>query len=422
MKCEMRNVKCEMRDMKYEMRDEKKPRGISYVFLWCLMVALVFFSACGNEEDHEEGEHHDDEHAHEHDPHEAEGVHFSEAQFEALGMEVGPLPRRNVASVIEASGELEVPPQNEATVTAILGANVASIQVIEGDEVEKGQVLAYLSHPNLTRLQSDYAEAHSQLQFLAQELARQKRLYEGEVGSGKTFQQTQADYRSRQASVNSYASQLRQLGLSPARIGQGKLYDRVPVVSPIEGFVTAVEVKTGQYVPPEKDLFEVVNTHHIHADLMVFEKDIYRVEEGQRVRFAVATLPNQELFAEIYSVGKRFEQQPKAVHVHAEIENASGKLIPGMYIRGQILTDSTETHALPEGALVREGERYVAFVAEREADAWQFSAVSVIPGTSHGGWVGVTFPESVPPDARFALNNAYYLNAEMKKGEAEHSH
>lgn len=394
----------------------------SVVSLLCWLVTFALLAACTGEADPAGGELTSEADAHEPHGHEEEGVYFSGEQFEALEMEVGPLPQRNLSSVVEANGRLEVPPQNEATVTAILGANVVSIQVIEGDSVKKGQVLAYLSHPNLTRLQSDYAQAYSRLQFLEQEFARQQRLYEEEVGSGKAFQQTRADFQAQQATVNSYASQLRQLGLRPARIHQGKLYDRVPVVSPIQGFVTAVEVKTGQYVPPEQDLFEIVNTHHIHADLMVFEKDVYRVEKGQWIRFTVATLPDQELYAEIYSVGKKFEQDPKAVHVHAEIKNTSGKLIPGMYIRGQILTDSTETYALPETALTREGEQYLAFRAENEDDAWQFHPVPVVTGTSYDGWVGVTLPEDVPKDTHFALNNAYYLEAEMKKEEAEHSH
>ncbi len=89
--------------------------------------------------------------------------------------------------MVEANGQLEVLPQHEATVTAILGANVTSIKVIEGDQVSRGQVLAYISHPNLTRLQTDYIRAYSQLQFLEKENQRQKRLYEEEVGSGKNL-------------------------------------------------------------------------------------------------------------------------------------------------------------------------------------------------------------------------------------------
>src|SRR5690606_7739128 len=118
----------------------------------------------------------------------------------------------------------------------------------------------------------------------------------------------------------------------------------------------------------ENVLFEIINTHHIHADLMVFEKDVYQIKEGQRVRFNVENLPDTELFAEIYSVGKKFEQDPKAVHVHAEIMNKTGRLIPGMYIKGEILTDSTESYALPEEAITRVGDRHFAFMAEKEME------------------------------------------------------
>ena len=75
-------------------------------------------------------------------------------KFNSLGISDS-LPTK-AFPVVKADGQLEVPPQYEATVTAILGGNITSIKVIEGDKVNKGQVLAYLSHPNLTRMQSDY--------------------------------------------------------------------------------------------------------------------------------------------------------------------------------------------------------------------------------------------------------------------------
>ena len=391
-------------------------------------MTIGLMSGCGENHEHTEGDGHGHEEEAAHSEHEGEGesVHFSSAQFEALDMKVDTLFKRNVSAVVQANGQLEVPPQNEATVTAILGANVSSIQVIEGEEVKKGQVLAYLSHPNLTRLQNDYLEAYNRLQYLEQEHQRQKRLYEEEVGSGKTFQQTQRDFRSAKGTAGSLESQLRQLGINPSRIREGSFYDQVPLVSPIDGSIVSVEVKTGQYVQPEKTLFEIVNTHHIHADLMVFEKDVYKVQKGQKVRFRVETLADRELFAEIYSVGKKFEQDPKAVHVHAEIENKTGKLIPGMYIKGEILTDSSYAYALLEEAIIREGDRHFAFLAKKEMEGenenWMFTPIEVITGNSNNGWLTVKFLQDIPSGALFAMNNAYYLMAEMKKGEGEHSH
>ncbi len=368
-----------------------------------------------------------DEHSDVTDGHHAENtVHLSKNQFDALGMKVDSLSNRNMSSTVRASGQLEVPPQNEASVTAIIGANIASVKVIEGEDVRKGQVLAYLSHPDLTRIQSEYMEAYNNLQVMSEDFERQKKLYEGEVASGKSFQQTRANFLTAQATEKGLASQLRLLGMRTSQIQQGNFYDVVPVVSPIDGSIVKVEIKTGQYVAPEKELFEIVNTHHIHADMMVFEKDIHRVEVGQRIRFRVETFPENELFAEIYSVGKKFEQDPKAVHVHAEIENKSGKLIPGMYIRGEILTGMETATALPEASIVREGDRFYAFLAEDESDGqtqrWMFTPVEVRPGAVDNGWVSVKFVNELPAKPLFAMNNAYYLLAEMKKGEVEHDH
>jgi cobalt-zinc-cadmium efflux system membrane fusion protein len=186
--------------------------------------------------------------------------------------------------------------------------------------------------------------------------------------------------------------------------------------------VRKVGIKTGQYVAPQTNLFEIVNTDHVHADLMVFEKDIHKVAEGQKVRFKIQSIPDRELTAEIYSVGRTFEEAPQAVHVHAEIENREGALIPGMYIQGRIETASENTTALPLDALVVDGGKTYAFRAEREGDHWSFVPTEIITGKTEGEWATVRFLDPPAANTLFAQNNAHYLMAEMKKGDAEHSH
>ncbi|MBT8325251.1 MAG: efflux transporter periplasmic adaptor subunit, partial [Winogradskyella sp.] len=59
---------------------------------------------------------------------------------------------------------------------------------------------------------------------------------------------------------------------------------------------------------------------------------------------------------------------------------------------------------------------------EKENNDWSFKPVEVILGSKDGDWVSVQFTENIESNTKFAYNNAYYLNAEMKKGEAEHAH
>ena len=394
-----------------------------YKILTVMMIA-IFVSACGNKENHNENDGHSNNEEEKtevnKENNESEEVMLSQQQFDALKMKIDTLALRNMSGYVEANGTLEVPPQNEAAITTVIGANVVSIEVIEGDNVNKGQVVAYLSHPNIIQAQTDYLNAYSNSNFLKKNYERQQKLYEAGVGSGANFQKAEAEYDVSKAMVNGMEAQLKILNVNTSSVRNGTIAQHIALRSPIEGFVQKVDVKTGQYVEPQTELFEIVNTHHVHADLMVFEKDVYKVQKGQKVNFTVQSIPDTELTAEIYSVSKTFEDNPKAVHVHAEIENKKGNLIPGMYIQGKIQVDNTQTKALPESAVIKEGDRYYVFSVEKENDDWSFKPIEVVIGTKDGDWVSIQFIEDIESSTQFAYNNAYYLIAEMKKGEAEH--
>ena len=354
----------------------------------------------------------------------ADEVHLNQHQYDMMKMKVDTLAMRKMSTYVETNGELEVPPQNEASVTTIVGANINSIKVIEGDKVKKGQTLATISHPNLITLQTDYISKFHQLEYLQQDYDRQSRLLEENVGSGRDFQKIKSEYLSAKGMVKGMEAQLKQMGINTTRLQTGDIYEELMVTSPIEGNVRLVNVKTGQYVQPETELFSLVNIDHIHADFMVFEKDVTKIKEGQEIRFRIESAPEKELSALIYSIGKAFEENPKAVHIHAEIEGHKENLLPGMYVRGRIYTDESQTTALPDEAVVREGETFFVFTASQHDDdgEWHFGPVEVKIGKTDDGWKEIKFMNPLPKGTKFAWNNAYFLYSEMKKGETDHAH
>ena len=137
--------------------------NIKSVFL--LLTIGLLIASCGGGDDHAGHDHGEAGHEEHGDDHEEE-VHFSEQQYASLNMKIDSLRYRNINSYVQANGQLEVPPQNEAIVTAVIGSNVKSIKVIEGDKVKKGQVLAYLSHPDLISVQTEYASNWNQFEYL----------------------------------------------------------------------------------------------------------------------------------------------------------------------------------------------------------------------------------------------------------------
>jgi len=395
---------------------------------WILIISLgLFLTACGQSEKTDGGEkskHEESGSTSTHAAHE-EGspasVHLPDYKVEKMNIEVDTLPLRSLHSYVLANGTLEVAPQHEASVAAILGANILEIRVIEGDKVSKGEVLAYVQHPRLSDLQSRYLQSYHKIQFLEKEYQRQKALYDAQVGSGKDFQKTRSEYESMKAGLAGIESQLRQLHLDPEKIKSGRIYEKIPIISPINGYVEKIFIRLGQYVNPQDRLFMIVNTDYVHADLMIFEKDVHRIRVGQELKLKVQSLPDEPIAAKIYSVGRTFEKDPKAVHVHAHINKTNEFLIPGMYISARINTGESKVPALPESAIVAEGEKKFIFAASEHAKdgkkEWKFQMIEVRTGIQDDDWVEVHPFEKLPKGTKVVKNNAYYLISEIKKGQ-----
>lgn len=405
------------------------------IYITIILIASVAFTSCKNQSE-AEGHQHDASGNHitptttpnkpdnteAHEEHEEEVI-LTQAQVDVLNIKIDTLIKRNMSGFIQVNGQLGVPPQNEAVVTSTLGANISSIKTIEGEKVRKGQILAYISHPEIITIQTDYLQTYNRLIFLEQDYNRQKKLYDSQVGSGRDFQKAQSEFSSAKGLAKGFESQLRLLGLSPESIRRGNISQVAPIKSPIDGFIEKVKIKSGQYVQPQTPMFEIVNTEHIHADLMVFEKDVNKVKNGQLVKFSIEALGNKEMTAKIYSVGKSFEEGPKALHIHAEIENKDKNLIPGMYVSARIITEDKLEQALPEDAVFQEGEIFYVFTAEKEADgSWGFLPQKVVVKSTSNGFMSFDFIENLDENTLVAQGGAYYLMAEMKKSEAEHSH
>jgi membrane fusion protein, heavy metal efflux system len=414
------------------------------------LLAIVFLSACGGSSSEV------DEHGHEeHEEGESTTVSITQMQAETIGLEVGKIKKMPLSNTVKVTGVLQLFPQDRAEISPLIGGNVKSIHVIEGDEVKKGQLLATLQHPDFITMQQEFQMKHNSLNYLKLEYERQEKLYNEKVSSAKDYQAAKSQYLSTQAEVNGLKVKLEMLGLNVQNIMEGEMYFTVPVTSPISGYVHLVNVNIGEFASTQMGrmqvMFEITDNSRLHADFRVYEKDIYKVETGQQIYFTVANQPGIVLNATISSVGQAFEDDPRSVHVHAHIKNPYHKLLPGMYIEGRIATDSQKVMAVPEEAIVTEGESAFIFmqIEEEEENAHEvaeshshaeneegdkehgheelgekltFKKVKVVRGIHNAGYVEVKLFESLPENALFAFVGAYTLSSEMIKGELEHEH
>ena len=431
-------------------------------FIIGIITMAVLMTACDSSSPKEKDEHGEQESAvhgeHKEEGHEEEEeeegiVSLTEQQMDAIGLKMVQIEKRTLNMAVFASGTLEMAPQDKADVSPVIGGIVKSINVFEGDKVRKGQILATLEHPDFIQLQQDYINTVNSLEYLEKDYERQKKLYEEKVGSGKDFQKTSADYLNSKSNAEALKAKLNMLGINSSEVAKGKIYPLVNLTSPINGIVSLVETNVGTYIEPLTKVFEIVDNEKIHADLMVFEKDIDKIKLGQKVYFSTTGVPDKILEAKIFAISPSFEQSPKAMHIHANILTKDIKLLPGMYVKGKVTANDVEANVLPEHAIVtEEGKTYIFVKKEgkehdhghekeeqsndehahesekdehhegHEEGKWVFKMVEVITGDKSDGYIEIKLLQPLPKNAQIAGTGAYYILAEMGKGETEHSH
>lgn len=359
-------------------------------------------------------------------------VALNEAQFKASAIELGTFSMKNLSEVVNANGYTKLPPQNQADVSVHMTGIVQTINVIEGELVNKGQVLATLESPEFAKLQEAYLTSKSNLEFLTLEYDRQKILSDENVNSKKVYQRTKSDFEIEKARFNSLQKQLSVLNLSKAGVSS-----LMPILAPISGYVTEVNIKLGSNAEVGKPLFNIVDNSKLHVDLQVYEKDLQKVKAGQNIRFVLTNQDNTEIKGKVFNVSRAFENETKSVSVHADIINSNQALISGMYVNALIDVGTRAVQALPVDAVVRADGREYIFVLEEgheeghsaehehnEGKEYHFQRIEVNSGTSQLGYVQVTVLHEIEKNAQIVLKGAYYIQSHLVKSEGggEHHH
>src|SRR6056297_4197040 len=179
------------------------------------LFGLLFLSACGGGREHA----HEDDHAEQEEHSEnALSVELTERQMEAVGIQIGQFSYLPLKNTVKANGMLELPPQKKGTISTLVAGQVSEINVIEGDLVQAGDVLATIEDPGIIDMQQEFIEVSEQRAYLEQDYERKKRLFDEGVGSGREFQESASRYRSNEARISGLRSKLKLLGLSTERV------------------------------------------------------------------------------------------------------------------------------------------------------------------------------------------------------------
>jgi membrane fusion protein, heavy metal efflux system len=341
-------------------------------------------------------------------------ITVTDAQYKAADITLGKIEKKPMGSVIQVNGKLDVPPQNLITISAPLGGFVKSTILLQGMKLRKGDVLAVMENQDYIQLQQDYLDNKSKLEFSEADYKRQQELATENVNALKTLQQAKSQYESLKAMVRGLEAKLSMIHISPASLAEGNIKSTASLYSPVDGFVSQVNVNIGQFVNPTDVMFKIVNLDHIHAELQIYEKDISKIVIGQKIVFQLANT-NAQRTASVFLIGKEISAD-RTVNIHCHLDKEDPTLLPGMFVTASIETALNEVDVVPNDALVIfEGEHFV-FVSNGKN---KFKAVPIVIGNSEGEFTEVKLEEGFDRESQIVIKGAFELIGMLKNTEEE---
>lgn len=372
--------------------------------------------------DDHDGHDHDDEHG---DHEEEEGIHLTTAQIETMDIGFGDFTDIKINDYVTATGTMDLPPNGYADVSARATGFVRnSRNYVEGDYIKRGATLGYLENPDFINHQQRYLELTAELVFLREELDRQETLLSADAGILKNVQRLRSDVAAKTAQLAGTRQQLEYLGISTADLTTDNITNRITLFAPRSGYITTIAMHDGMYVEPATKLMELIDQDHFHLELDVFERDVAKISKGQQLTYTVPSLGPGRYTAEVHVIGKEFNEENKTVRVHAHPTGEQPPFVRGRFVEARIfLTDQT-VQALPEEAVLRDGEMAYIFITPTEStgDEVEFERLPVRAGITDNGYTAVTLIEPLPTGMRVVTEGAYFVYAQSQAGELEHEH
>ncbi|HET8962602.1 MAG TPA: efflux RND transporter periplasmic adaptor subunit [Chitinophagales bacterium] len=338
-------------------------------------------------------------------------VELTDAQLKNSDIQTGKLEQQEISSILKVNGVIEVPPQNMVSISVPLGGYLKSTKLLEGMHVNKGEIIAIMEDQQYIQLQQDYLTAKAHFTSIEKEYLRQKDLNQSKASSDKVFETAQAEYVAQQVMINSLSEKLKLININPDNLNENTISRSINIASPIDGFVTHVNMNIGKYVAPTDVLFELVNPDDIHLALTVFEKDFDKLFIGQKIIAYNNNQPNKKYNCEIILIGKDLSHD-RAVTVHCHFEQYDKLLIPGMYMNAEVDVASHNAFVISDEGIVRfEGKQYVFIQTEDKKYLMQ----EVTTQNSEHGYTQISFPDSSEmSDKIFVTKGAYTLLMKMK--------
>jgi len=337
---------------------------------------------------------------------------LTDAQLSSVGITVDTLQQRSTSRELHLTGQVKVPPQHVYSMSAPLGGYVASITLVPGTRVKKGQLVVTMEDVQYIELQQQFLAAKSRMTMLEAEYSRQRTLNESKASSDRELQQAKAEWEAATVELRALREKLSLIHIDSDKLTSASISKTISLHAPFDGFVSKVNVNAGKYVTSSEVMVEFIQSENCYLGLTVFEKDMRELTPGMKL-FSYGNNANDTILCEIDFVNPDLTDQHTGEAI-CRFTSAHSELIPGMFMQADAELGVQQTAAMPAESVVHFENKNYLFA---QNDAHTFEMIEVNAGTEEDGFISVTLLS--PLNGRRVVYKGAYALLMAMKNEAE---
>lgn len=312
-------------------------------------------------------------------------IEIAPGMVQNLGIRTASVERGTFWQRVDTVGSVDFDPHRMTVIEARAEGWLAQLSVhAEGEQVQRGQVLATLDSPVLGAARQEYRLA----------LASKD-----------------------EALIAAARARLERLGLSepaPQKTGNPAL---VPLTAPVSGVVTRIDVHAGARVGPKMPLMQIADLSRVWVTVEVPEAQLAWIRAGRPAEVRLPALPGEVFETPIDYVFPQVDPATRTGRVRLILDNPDGRLQPGM-VANVVLFGGARRDVLlvPSEAVIQTGERSVVIM---DLGGGRYAPQAVVTGAQRAGQTiiesGLEAGTSVVVSGQFLIDSEASLRGAYRR-------
>lgn len=353
-----------------------------------------------------------------------------------LGVKTIVVERKPVISEIRTIGEIKTNQDKRYVLSPMVVGRVVQDNVVLGQEVKKGQVIARIENINVAQINATSVQrlhenilaikqAQTKLRLAKTNLDREKKLFAEGISAKKSLIQAESDYaiakddlsvvKERDIHIRSEANSLLKIYGTSTNLNSDNIQTTSSIIALRPGVITKKNVTVGATVSPDQILYEVSDLSSLWLDMTIYPEYISKIREGQEVIFKSDSIPNKTFAGKISYIQPSSDDPTKTFLARVFMDNSSKLLRPGMF--GQIFIKEDEKQMkifIPNEAIQEYGKESFVFVQLSEGKYKK--QVIKIAETGEGGHF---IDDGLRAGDKIVTQGSFTLKAELIKNQFE---